>query len=102
MTKQMVSAKVMEFDRWNIDGSSLTDVIKDLQELSQKYGESSRFDISCEESYGDTTVDVSIIYQREETDEEYSTRTNQLERLKEQEKARKLKLLEELKKEFGE
>ena len=73
-------------------------MIETLKGMLSKYGEDAELDIS--DDYGDIVVQIE--YEREETDSEYSGRLKHEGNIKDSEKVRKLKLLAELKKEFGE
>ena len=99
MTKKMVATCAKDFDRWSIDSLELSEVIDVLQTMSVKYGKEAKLDIDA--TLG-AAVAVQVIYEREETDQEYEIRLQHEGNMKDLDKAYKLALLKQLKDELGE
>ncbi len=85
MTKKIINC---ESDWYDFDGDTIRYVIDKLENIAKLYGDSTV--ISC--------CEISFIYSREETDEEYSSRLKNEAREIEREKAQ----FEMLKRKFGE
>lgn len=82
--------------RWELDGETLECVIRKLQNLIEVHGESSMLDISGDD------VEITLLVDREETDEEYSKRLQQEGWNKESKEAIERAQYEALKAKFGE
>lgn len=102
MTKKMKSTELSSV-KWDIDGCSLKDMYKKLDDWVEYYGEDVTFDVGEEGEYGGgTTFYIRLMGTREETDQEYNLRIKQEAAYKEAQEKRDAAEFKRLSKKFKE
>ena len=96
MTKKMIEKDVAEL--YDLNGSTLPEAIKQLQEAMERHGEDAKLSIYTDR---DGCIECEVEAMRLETDEEYNKRLQQEERAKKIREEYERLQYERLKEKFG-
>lgn len=102
MTKKIIRTKISGFDRYDLEGD-LTEVVENLQDiLNDNPDKKLVLELDYRSSYYDSVeIEAEIVWEHEETDEEYAARLAREESYRKQQEAYRRSEYEKLKKEFG-
>jgi hypothetical protein len=95
----MKTNKTDSISSFNYD--SLKDIRERIDDLIKQYGEDATLNVESVTSYGDTSIEWSISYSREETDKEKSKRIEAEEKQKAAIEKHELDLLNKLQKKYS-
>lgn len=105
MTKRMMD-EYTDNRKWELDDLTLEDALHKIKQWIQQYGGKAKLDIGQEgEAYDYSNREyayIRIVWKREETDEEYASRTAKESEQRTKQEAQERAQFEALKKKFGE